>query len=164
MWKPETVANDEPTSQYSGDQQLENYYKQNFSLNAHESEEKSVNLGETGSYYENVSQGQNGFGMPAGSQNPVFGVYFNQQFNQSGISQNGHKRISYDYHSNQNSFSFSQQCMQSADQFSYAPAAERSSAGHPPHALVTFGFGGKLIVKKDSSSAESSNFGNQASF
>ncbi|CAA2985307.1 Protein transport protein Sec16B [Olea europaea subsp. europaea] len=161
MWKPETVANDEPTSQYSGDQQLENYYKQNFSLNAHESEEKSVNLGETGSYYENVSQGQNGFGMPAGSQNPVFGVYFNQQFNQSGISQNGHKRISYDYHSNQNSFSFSQQCMQSADQFSYAPAAERSSAGHPPHALVTFGFGGKLIVKKDSSSAESSNFGNQ---
>lgn len=29
----------------------------------------------------------------------------------------------------------------------------RSSAGRPPHALVTFGFGGKLIVMKDNSGA-----------
>ncbi|CAI9771561.1 unnamed protein product [Fraxinus pennsylvanica] len=157
-WKPEPIAKNEPTSQYSGNQQLENYYTQNFSVNAHGSEEKSVNLGETGSYFENVSQGQNGFGMPAGSQNSVFGVNLNQQFNQSGINQNDHKRISYDYHSNQNSFSFLQQYNQSAHQFPNAPAAERSSAGRPPHALVTFGFGGKLIVMKDSSSAESSNF------
>ncbi|KAL2472036.1 Protein transport protein SEC16B-like protein [Abeliophyllum distichum] len=161
MWKPETVAKNEPTSQYSGNRQLEDYYGQNFSVNSHGSEEKSVNHGETGSYYENVSQGQNGFGMPAGSQNSVLGVNFNQQFNQSGINQNDHKQISNDYHSKQNLFNFSQQHIQSAHQFSYAPAAERSSAGRPPHALVTFGFGGKLIVIKDSSSAESSNFGSQ---
>ncbi|OMO52484.1 hypothetical protein COLO4_37171 [Corchorus olitorius] len=39
----------------------------------------------------------------------------------------------------------------------------RSSAGRPPHALVTFGFGGKLIVMKDSSPLQNSSFGSQDS-
>ncbi|TVU12967.1 hypothetical protein EJB05_46634 [Eragrostis curvula] len=39
-----------------------------------------------------------------------------------------------------------------SQQFGFSPHEQRSSAGRPPHALVTFGFGGKLIVLKDISS------------
>ncbi|KAJ6389242.1 hypothetical protein OIU77_027558 [Salix suchowensis] len=49
----------------------------------------------------------------------------------------------------------------SNQQFSYAPNTGRSSAGRPPHALVTFGFGGKLIVMKDGNSLRNSSFDNQ---
>jgi len=56
---------------------------------------------------------------------------------------------------------FSQQPLQSGTQFSYAPSEERSSAGRPPHALVTFGFGGKLIVMKDNSSFSTNSYGIQ---
>src|SRR5262249_36051644 len=49
---------------------------------------------------------------------------------------------------------------QSNQEISYASDMGRSSAGRPPHALVTFGFGGKLIVMKESSILNSS-FGSQ---
>lgn len=39
-----------------------------------------------------------------------------------------------------------------SQQFGFSPHEQRSSAGRPPHALVTFGFGGKLVVLKDISS------------
>uniref|UniRef100_A0A0E0DVI8 Protein transport protein sec16 n=1 Tax=Oryza meridionalis TaxID=40149 RepID=A0A0E0DVI8_9ORYZ len=47
-------------------------------------------------------------------------------------------------------------------QFGYSSHEQRSSAGRPPHALVTFGFGGKLVVVRETSSM-STNFdsGNQ---
>ncbi|GJS50730.1 protein transport protein Sec16B homolog isoform X1 [Tanacetum coccineum] len=48
---------------------------------------------------------------------------------------------------NQNQFQ--QNVHQGGHQKSYRSNAERSSAGQPRHALVTFGFGGKLIVMKD---------------
>uniref|UniRef100_A0A0E0L6T1 Protein transport protein sec16 n=1 Tax=Oryza punctata TaxID=4537 RepID=A0A0E0L6T1_ORYPU len=50
----------------------------------------------------------------------------------------------------------------SPQQFGYSPHEQRSSAGRPPHALVTFGFGGKLVVVRETSSM-STNFdsGNQ---
>ncbi|XP_009375750.2 protein transport protein SEC16B homolog [Pyrus x bretschneideri] len=46
---------------------------------------------------------------------------------------------------------FLQQPIERGAQFSHEASAGRSSAGHPPHALVTFGFGGKLITMKDNS-------------
>ncbi|KAG2603704.1 hypothetical protein PVAP13_4NG003401 [Panicum virgatum] len=47
-------------------------------------------------------------------------------------------------------------------QFGFSPHEQRSSAGRPPHAVVTFGFGGKLLVLRESSSM-TANFdsGNQ---
>ncbi|GMH00615.1 hypothetical protein Nepgr_002454 [Nepenthes gracilis] len=45
-----------------------------------------------------------------------------------------------------------QQPLQSASPFSGVPSEGRSSDGRPLHALVTFGFGGKLIVMKDHNS------------
>ncbi|ESQ39898.1 hypothetical protein EUTSA_v10000744mg [Eutrema salsugineum] len=44
----------------------------------------------------------------------------------------------------------------------FSPSTGRSKDGRPPHALVNFGFGGKLIVMKDSSgSLQNSSFGSQ---
>ncbi|CAM0912494.1 unnamed protein product [Alopecurus aequalis] len=49
----------------------------------------------------------------------------------------------------------------SPEQYGYSHV-ERSSAGRPPHALVAFGFGGKLVVMKETSSMTTSfDNGNQ---
>ncbi|XP_024993796.1 protein transport protein SEC16A homolog isoform X2 [Cynara cardunculus var. scolymus] len=71
-----------------------------------------------------------------------------------------------DNHVNQQqAFDFRKNIMsnQSGQQASYASSAGRPSAGRPPHALVTFGFGGKLIVMKDSTTIINSSYGNQDS-
>ncbi|XP_004308474.1 PREDICTED: uncharacterized protein LOC101306474 [Fragaria vesca subsp. vesca] len=47
---------------------------------------------------------------------------------------------------------FFQQPLQTGTQFSQEAREGRSSAGRPAHALVTFGFGGKLVVMKNNSS------------
>ncbi|KAL2547435.1 Protein transport protein SEC16B-like protein [Forsythia ovata] len=121
-------------------------------------------------YYSNQSsvnfpqqqlQGQNDFSTSGASQGFVPAGNFSQQFNQPRINQNEHKHVPNDYYSNQSSVNFPQQQLQNSHQFSSAPASGRSSAGRPSHALVTFGFGGKLIVMKDNSSTESSTFGSQ---
>ncbi|KAL3818228.1 hypothetical protein ACJIZ3_004133 [Penstemon smallii] len=156
MWQPDTGAN-EPTSQYSGSQLMGSHYRQNFSVRAHGSQPNSVHYGATGSYYENASQVHN-FPMPSRSQGFV-GANFSQQLNDSRTNQNDQKHASNDYYNNQNSVNFSQQQIQHA-QISYASAPGRSSAGRPAHALVAFGFGGKLVVMKDTSCSDLS-FGSQ---
>ncbi|KAJ6827037.1 protein transport protein SEC16B-like protein [Iris pallida] len=63
------------------------------------------------------------------------------------------KNLSNSYYGGQNMSTYPHQSLQGANasysQFPYAPQEGRSSAGRPPHALVAFGFGGKLIVMKD---------------
>ncbi|KAG8094147.1 hypothetical protein GUJ93_ZPchr0012g21251 [Zizania palustris] len=46
----------------------------------------------------------------------------------------------------------------SHQQFGYSPLEQRSSNGRPPHTSITFGFGGKLVVVRETSSM-STNFG-----
>ncbi|OMO68609.1 hypothetical protein COLO4_29545 [Corchorus olitorius] len=59
---------------------------------------------------------------------------------------------------------YSQQPFQFGTSFSPSPYEGRSSAGRPPHALVTFGFGGKLIVMRNNDfSPTSSVYGSQGS-
>ncbi|KAL3645591.1 hypothetical protein CASFOL_010771 [Castilleja foliolosa] len=144
-------------SQY---QPVEDHHGQNFSVSGHVNRQDTFNHGVTGSYYENTSQGQNNFSMPSSSQGFVGGNLSQQQFNDSTTNLNDHKYVANDYYNNQNSGGFSQQHFPST-QMSNAPAAGRSSAGRPAHALVTFGFGGKLIVLKDNSFTESFNVGSQ---
>ncbi|KAA3465463.1 Protein transport Sec16B [Gossypium australe] len=60
--------------------------------------------------------------------------------------------------SNQKSVNVAQQPLQSSQPFPYASNTGTSSAGCPPHALVSFGFGGKLIIMKDSSLLQNSSF------
>ncbi|KAL8539743.1 hypothetical protein ACS0TY_001381 [Phlomoides rotata] len=154
-WLPETASGGEVPSSYNGNQVMENNYGQNVSVSTQQS---NVPYGVKGSYYENLNQHQNDSSMQP--QFPV-GGNLGQQFNDSKSNQNDQKFFSNDYYSNQNSVNFSQQQIQNA-QISYSPASGRSSAGRPAHALVTFGFGGKLIVMKNYST-ENMNFGSQNS-
>nr|CAN66784.1 hypothetical protein VITISV_013511 [Vitis vinifera] len=84
-----------------------------------------------------------------------------QQYNQPKLEQSEYMHLSTDYYSNQKPVNYAQQSFQSGNQFSYASNVGRSSAGRPPHALVTFGFGGKLIVMKDKSSLMDSSYVSQ---
>ncbi|XP_042384723.1 protein transport protein SEC16A homolog isoform X1 [Zingiber officinale] len=65
--------------------------------------------------------------------------------------------ISNSFLGNHNSVDFRQPSFQdtkdSYSMFSHAPDEGRSSAGRPAHALVSFGFGGKLVVTKNSNSS-----------
>lgn len=159
MWLPETVASSEATSLYNGNQVMENNRGQNVSVSQHGNQQSNVHYGVKGSYYENLNQHQNDFSMPSQF---VVGGNLSQRFNDSKINQDDQKYFSNDYYSNQNSVNFSQQQIQNA-QISYAPASGSSSAGRPAHALVAFGFGGKLIVMKHNNFTENSNFGSQVS-
>ncbi|KAJ1375448.1 Sec16, central conserved domain [Sesbania bispinosa] len=85
-----------------------------------------------------------------------------QQFNYSNTKFDEQKKFSNDFAENQKPFSSSHQSIQGGHQYSYAPHVERSSAGRPSHPLVTFGFGGKLIIMKDPS-VLSSSYGSQES-
>ncbi|ESW27655.1 hypothetical protein PHAVU_003G220900 [Phaseolus vulgaris] len=86
-----------------------------------------------------------------------------QHFNYSNTQFDEPNNFSNEYGKSQKPYSYSQiqPSFQDTHQ-SCAPHVGRSSAGRPPHALVTFGFGGKLVVMKDSSfsnsSYESQNF------
>ncbi|CAI9772476.1 unnamed protein product [Fraxinus pennsylvanica] len=161
MWQPETVAISDSTSQYNRNQQLETQHGQDFIASSQGSRQRTVDCERASSYFGNASQGQNEFSTSAVPQGFVPAGNFSHQFNQPRINQNEHKHVPNDYYSNQSNLNFSQKQLQSAHQFSSAPATGRSSAGRPSHALVTFGFGGKLIVMKDNSAIESSTFGSQ---
>ncbi|ESW29348.1 hypothetical protein PHAVU_002G063200 [Phaseolus vulgaris] len=85
-----------------------------------------------------------------------------QQFNYSSTKFGEQNVFSNDFTENKKPFSYSPQSIQGGHQFSHAPDVGRSSAGRPAHALVTFGFGGKLIIMKDRNLL-SSSYGSQDS-
>ncbi|KAL7165085.1 hypothetical protein ACSBR2_040878 [Camellia fascicularis] len=160
MWQPENVDKSEAPVDFSGNHQLENNYGSNFSANNQVSQQKSYDSRGTFSFYEKASQGHNDF-TTTGSQSFVPSENFSQQANQPSMQQNEQMHVSNNYYGNQNSINFSPQPFQSGHQFSNAPNTGRASAGRPSHALVTFGFGGKLIVMKDNSSLSASSYGSQ---
>jgi COPII coat assembly protein SEC16 len=85
---------------------------------------------------------------------------------QANAYQQGH--LSNSYLGTKNSINFTQQQFLGANashmQFAHSSQEGRSSAGRPLHTLVSFGFGGKLIVMKENSSmATNFNSGNQVS-
>ncbi|CAI9274231.1 unnamed protein product [Lactuca saligna] len=83
-------------------------------------------------------------------------------FNQTTFKQGEMMNIPKTYGSmNQSGSGYSQQVQPF---HSGGQQAGRSSAGRPPHALVTFGFGGKLIVMKDNAAAlMNTSYGSQDS-
>ncbi|XP_023634978.1 protein transport protein SEC16B homolog isoform X2 [Capsella rubella] len=83
-----------------------------------------------------------------------------QHMNAASVTQNGPMSFSNDFYSSQKYVDDAPQSFQNSQLFS--PSAGRSSDGRPPHALVNFGFGGKLIVMKDDhGSLQNSSFGSQ---
>uniref|UniRef100_A0A0E0PSF3 Protein transport protein sec16 n=1 Tax=Oryza rufipogon TaxID=4529 RepID=A0A0E0PSF3_ORYRU len=85
---------------------------------------------------------------------------------QTRADSDGCMNLPNNYLSTGSSVNFAQQQFISSNalpqQFGYSSHEQRSSAGRPPHALVTFGFGGKLVVVRETISM-STNFdsGNQ---
>ncbi|KAJ1257535.1 hypothetical protein BS78_10G003600 [Paspalum vaginatum] len=77
-----------------------------------------------------------------------------------------HTHAPSNYWGTQTSIGFAQQQVTGTNgqsqQFGFSPHEQRSSAGRPPHTVVSFGFGGKLVVLKETSSM-TTNFdsGNQ---
>lgn len=62
----------------------------------------------------------------------------------------------------QKSGNYPQQPLQIGPSFSSSAIEGRSSSGRPPHALVTFGFGGKLLVMGNNSFSHTTTaYGNQ---
>ncbi|KAK9716374.1 hypothetical protein RND81_06G228900 [Saponaria officinalis] len=83
-----------------------------------------------------------------------------QSFNQAP-QKNGPVQYSAEFYGSQNAGMVSQPLFPNGHHVSYAPSETRSLTGRPPHALVTFGFGGKLLVMKETSSAGFSLHGNK---
>ncbi|KAJ9556248.1 hypothetical protein OSB04_010862, partial [Centaurea solstitialis] len=157
MWQPNTVANSAPMSDFRANQQVSNNYGTNFRVDNHVNQQQSYNYGTTALSFNKASQINNEFPV-SGSQSFAHGGSFSQPFSQT-LEQNEMMSVSKAY-GNQNQF---QQAVQSGHQVPYAVTAGRSSAGRPPHALVTFGFGGKLIVMKDSTALGNASYGSQDS-
>ncbi|XVE77406.1 hypothetical protein DITRI_Ditri13aG0060000 [Diplodiscus trichospermus] len=70
---------------------------------------------------------------------------FNHKFNHTNLKQNKQMHFSNDFYGSPKSVNVANKLVQSSQQFPYASNSRRSSAGRPPHALVTFGYGGKVI-------------------
>ncbi|CAJ1928454.1 unnamed protein product [Sphenostylis stenocarpa] len=85
-----------------------------------------------------------------------------QQFNYSNTKFGEQNVFSNNFTENKKPVSYSSQSIHGGQQYSHAPHVGRSSAGRPAHALVTFGFGGKLIIMKDRNLL-SSSYGSQDS-
>ncbi|KAE9459402.1 hypothetical protein C3L33_08687, partial [Rhododendron williamsianum] len=148
MWQqPANVGKSEAPVNFSGKQQWEDDMSNHVSQqNAYESR------GTVPSYDNKATQSSTHGFVPSWN--------FSQQLNQPSMQQYEQMHVSKDYSGNQSIISDSQQQFQTGHQLSFDPNGGRSSAGRPPHALVTFGFGGKLIVMKDSSLSASS-YGSQ---
>ncbi|KAI4303252.1 hypothetical protein MLD38_038906 [Melastoma candidum] len=84
------------------------------------------------------------------------------QYNQP-IQQAKEVHCSNEFYSSQMTASYGMQPFESVPQFSQMHSSGRSSAGRPAHALVAFGFGGKLIVMQGISSGCSLSNGGQDS-
>ncbi|XP_074317401.1 protein transport protein SEC16B homolog [Silene latifolia] len=69
------------------------------------------------------------------------------------LMQNGAVQYSTEFYGNQNAFKVSQPVYPNGHNASYTPSETSSLTGRPPHALVSFGFGGKILVMKDTTTA-----------
>ncbi|KAG5539867.1 hypothetical protein RHGRI_020177 [Rhododendron griersonianum] len=130
-----------------------NDHSSNYSMSNHVSQQNAYESGGTVPSYDIKATQSSTHGF-------VPSWNFSQQPNQPSMQQYEQMHVSKDYSGNQSIISDSQQQFQTGHQLSFDPNGGRSSAGRPPHALVTFGFGGKLIVMKDSSLSASS-YGSQ---
>lgn len=150
MWQPETVASREPVSALTTDEQTYQHPDYNSTGNTFMPVQRYTNP-----VTNNAVNGFKGF-VPSKNNS--------RDFNQPMLEQNQQKVPSYDPYGAPSSGFYTPQQLQSGTQSLYNTNEQRSSAGRPPHALVTFGFGGKLIVMKDCSSyASNSAYGNQES-
>lgn len=145
IWQPETVSESDAIA-FTAKQQVQNLYG---------SQTCSKSLG-TGASYEPTSH------IFEGTNEVSLFQSFSQHHNQMNMDLSQQMQFSPAYFDGQKSVNLQQQQYQSEPQFSYAPKGQWPSAGRPPHPLVTFGFGGKLLVMKENGSfLTNSSYGHQ---
>ncbi|KAI3821843.1 hypothetical protein L1987_09416 [Smallanthus sonchifolius] len=154
MWQPNIVASSTPVEDFRNNQQINNNHSSNFHVDNHVNQQTFYDYAGT----TTTTQVNNGFPAVSGSQSFV---PYSQPFGQH-LDQSENMNVQKAY-GNQNQLSYLQQPVQSGHQVSYSSTAGRSFVDRPPHALVTFGFGGKLIVMKDSTALLNASYGGQDS-
>ncbi|KAE8650058.1 protein transport protein SEC16B homolog [Cucumis sativus] len=157
-WQTESVSS-QAVPTFGGNQLLDRSSSPDFSLRK-EQQKSASSYGTVPSYFQ-PSQVRNEVNGPTSLNSFPSTMDYGHQFHQDNPKEHEHMPRSSDYYSNQNVTNI-QQSFHGGHQSSYASNVGRSSAGRPPHALVTFGFGGKLVVVKDSSSFGNSSYGSQA--
>ncbi|OVA14413.1 Sec16 [Macleaya cordata] len=151
MWQPKTIAENDAVTGFTENQHTEGLYDSrgpaSNSLDQHIGFKPIVTAS-----YEQTGRGNGGYKGVTEFRSFIPADNFSHQLNQPKVEQSKQMTLSHDFYGSQKSGSYSHQSFQTGTQSSYTPKEERSSDGRPPHALVTFGFGGKLIIVKDSSS------------
>ncbi|XP_008794796.2 protein transport protein SEC16A homolog isoform X2 [Phoenix dactylifera] len=159
MWQPETVSDNKHIGDFPGNQQLRSFYSSTGHAGSQTDQQAGLKTFEPSVDHNYVRS--NGVARSQGFV-PHESTY---QFNQPKGEQGLQSHLSNSYYGSQSSIDYSQQPFQGANasysQFSYTPHEGRSSAGRPAHALVTFGFGGKLIIMKDANSFGTIDYGSQ---
>uniref|UniRef100_A0A5B7BHJ8 Protein transport protein sec16 n=1 Tax=Davidia involucrata TaxID=16924 RepID=A0A5B7BHJ8_DAVIN len=151
MWQPEAVAKSEAINfTESKDHYGSSHHVNNFAVQ--QNQQMWLKPSGASTSFEQTSQSFDGTNGVIGFQGFVPAENLSQHHNQHKREPSQEIHFSPAYFDSKKSLNFSQQPLQSGNQFSSASNEGRSSDGHPPHALVTFGFGGKLIVMKDNSS------------
>lgn len=166
MWQTQTqqVAQS-VTIGYAGSQQFGNQYvsKDHGNSFAHQQTgfgSASFHDGSASSYEQSGQGFDGGFGNVGFQSVDHVGNF--AQINQAKEEKYQEMHFSPAQFNGQKAIHFAQQSLQSGASFSYSSIGERTSERRPPHALVTFGFGGKLIVMKDASSIQANSaYGSQ---
>ncbi|GLU05570.1 hypothetical protein SLE2022_226670 [Rubroshorea leprosula] len=162
MWQPGASVKTEAVASSIGNWQLEDSFHSKMSLRNHQQKSSFNSLPEV-QLPAKENHGYSGDNGVIGFRSFVPSQEFNQQLHQGNVMQNEQMHFSNDFYGSQKHVNVAQQPFHGSQQFPYASDIGRSSAGRPPHALVTFGFGGKLIVMKDASSIQTSSFSSQGS-
>ncbi|KAK9120625.1 hypothetical protein Syun_018242 [Stephania yunnanensis] len=162
IWQPDAVAKSEAMTHFTdNNRQSENIYSSRVFDNAMPKEQMGFKPIDNASSHEPISHGYGINNSVPSLQSFVPVNNYSQQLNQPRLEQSQHVQFSRDFYGNQQSVSHSLASFHSGTQLPYSSNEGRSSAGRPSHALVSFGFGGKLIVMKDSNSFTNSMYGNQ---
>ncbi|XP_010542224.1 PREDICTED: protein transport protein SEC16B homolog [Tarenaya hassleriana] len=145
--KAETVAS-AVASGFCGKQQVDNFYSSNGLVD-------NLSFEHMSRYHSTDKAGQGHFQTNGvdGTQNFVPDTNFNLQFDVTNMKHAGQMGFSTDFCGSQLSSNVPHQSFQTIQQFPYDLSSGRSPDGRPPHGIVTFGFGGKLILMKDNSSS-----------
>ncbi|KAG7028392.1 Protein transport protein SEC16A-like protein, partial [Cucurbita argyrosperma subsp. argyrosperma] len=157
-WQTESVSS-QAGPNFGGNQVLDRSTSPDFSVKK-EQQKSTSSFGTVPSYFQ-PSQGRNEVNGPTSLNSFPSTMDYGHQFHQENSKEHEHMPLSSDYYSNQAHVTNLKQSFHGGHQSSFASNIGRSSAGRPPHALVTFGFGGKLVVVKDSSSFGNSTYGSQ---
>ncbi|KAI3974250.1 hypothetical protein MKX01_030919 [Papaver californicum] len=152
MWQPKTMVKSNSLASFTENQHSESLYDSKVSSSNSLDQQISFKPVLTASYEQQQTSRSYGGNERVGAF-PSFVPTdnFSHQMNQPMVEQNNQVTASHGFYGNHNTGRYSQQTFPSGTQTSYTPQDGRSPHGRPPHALVTFGFGGKLIVVKDNS-------------